>query len=129
MRQEKVASHKEQKKNRKKIIKRQKPIFRLAVTAIVVAVVALVSWFSVSVYKNVKATKEANRETVTTEWNVTDYDNYQTQLQAYVSDSDEDADASASSSATSDEAASSSSAAEETASSSAESVVSSTSAE
>ncbi|MEE0956112.1 MAG: hypothetical protein U0L49_09935 [Eubacterium sp.] len=98
MSQEKVDYYKEQKKNRKKIMKQEKIRTRLEITAIVVAVVALVSWFSVSVYKNVKATKEANRETVTTQWDVSDYDKYQTQLQAYISDSDEDADSTSASS-------------------------------
>lgn len=109
MSQEKVDYYKEQKKNRKKIMKHEKRMFRLEITAVVVAVVALVSWFSVSVYKNVKANKEANQTAVTTQWNVTDYDNYQTQLQAYIDDNSSDEDADSTSDSSADSAASSTS--------------------
>ena len=62
MSQKKVDYYKEQKANRKSIMKREKLLFRLEITAIVVVLVGLIAWFSVSVYQNASATADANKE-------------------------------------------------------------------
>ena len=66
MSQKKVDQYKEQKANRKALMKKEKMMLRLEVGAIVVVLVALIGWFGYSVYDNAQATAEANKEAVTT---------------------------------------------------------------
>lgn len=76
MSQEKVDRYKKEKANREKIMRRERWITRLEVTAFVVVLAALIGWFSVAVYQNSVAEKKANRTTETTTMNVTDIQNY-----------------------------------------------------
>ena len=65
MSQEKVDRYKKEKANREKIMRRERWITRLEVTAFVVVLVALIGWFSMAVYQNSVAEKKANRTTET----------------------------------------------------------------
>ena len=69
MSQEKVDRYKKEKANREKIMRRERWITRLEVTAFVVVLATLIGWFSV-------AEKKANRTKETTTMNVTDIQNY-----------------------------------------------------
>ena len=51
MSQEKVDRYKKEKANREKIMRRERWITRLEVTAFVVVLAALIGWFSVAVYQ------------------------------------------------------------------------------
>ena len=99
MSQEKVDRYKKEKANREKIMRRERWITRLEVTAFVVVLVALIGWFSMAVYQNSVAEKKANRTTETTTMNVTDIQNYLSETNTTSSDStdestDDTADAS-----------------------------------
>ena len=76
MSQEKADRYKKEKANREKIMRRERWITRLEVTAFVVVLATLIGWFSVAVYQNSVAEKKANRTTETTTMNVTDIQNY-----------------------------------------------------
>ena len=76
MSQEKVDLYKKEKANREKIMRRERWITRLEVTAFVVVLATLIGWFSVAVYQNSVAEKKANRTKETTTMNVTDIQNY-----------------------------------------------------
>ena len=52
MSQEKVDRYKKEKANREKIMRRERWITRLEVTAFVVVLATLIGWFSVAVYQN-----------------------------------------------------------------------------
>lgn len=104
MSQEKVDRYKKEKANREKIMRRERWITRLEVTAFVVVLAALIGWFSVAVYQNSVAEKKANRTTETTTMNVTDIQNYLSETNTTSSDStDESTDDAADASDTSSE--------------------------
>lgn len=79
MSQEKVDRYKEEKAHRQQIIRRKKIVTRLEISAIVIVLVGLVTWFSMAVYQNVKAEAEANAETVTTTLYLSDIEDYLTE--------------------------------------------------
>ena len=93
MSQEKVDRYKKEKANREKIMRRERWITRLEVTAFVVVLAALIGWFSVAVYQNSVAEKKANRTTETPTMNVTDIQNYLTNTNTSSDSDDEDTDA------------------------------------
>lgn len=93
MSQEKVDRYKKEKANREKIMRRERWITRLEVTAFVVVLAALIGWFSLAVYQNSVAEKKANRTTETTTMNVTDIQNYLTNTNTSSDSDDEDTDA------------------------------------
>lgn len=104
MSQEKVDRYKKEKANREKIMRRERWITRLEVTAFVVVLAALIGWFSMAVYQNSVAEKKANRTTETTTMNVTDIQNYLSVTNTTSSDStDESTDDAADASDTSSE--------------------------
>ena len=104
MSQEKVDRYKKEKGNREKIMRRERWITRLEVTAFVVVLAALIGWFSMAVYQNSVAEKKANRTTETTTMNVTDIQNYLSETNTTSSDStDESTDDAADASDTSSE--------------------------
>lgn len=104
MSQEKVDRYKKEKANREKIMRRERWITRLEVTAFVVVLATLIGWFSVAVYQNSVAEKKANRTTETTTMNVTDIQNYLSETNTTSSDStDESTDDAADASDTSSE--------------------------
>ena len=104
MSQEKVDRYKKEKANREKIMRRERWITRLEVTAFVVVLAALIGWFSMAVYQNSVAEKKANRTTETTTMNVTDIQNYLSETNKTSSDStDESTDDAADASDTSSE--------------------------
>ncbi len=104
MSQEKVDRYKKEKANREKIMRRERWITRLEVTAFVVVLAALIGWFSMAVYQNSVAEKKANRTTETTTMNVTDIQNYLSETNTTSSDStDESTDDAADASDTSSE--------------------------
>ena len=90
MSQEKVDRYKKEKANREKIMRRERWITRLEVTAFVVVLAALIGWFSMAVYQNSAAEKKANRTTETTTMNVTDIQNYLSETNTTSSDSTAD---------------------------------------
>lgn len=104
MSQEKVDRYKKEKANREKIMRRERWITRLEVTAFVVVLATLIGWFSVAVYQNSVAEKKANRTKETTTMNVTDIQNYLSETNTTSSDStDESTDDAADASDTSSE--------------------------
>lgn len=104
MSQEKVDRYKKEKANREKIMRRERWITRLEVTAFVVVLATLIGWFSMAVYQNSVAEKKANRTTETTTMNVTDIQNYLSETNTTSSDStDESTDDAADASDTSSE--------------------------
>ena len=76
MSQEKVDRYKKEKANRQKIMKREKWMTRLEITAFAVVLAGLVGWFSLAVYNNSKAEKAASETAQTTTMNVTDIQKY-----------------------------------------------------
>ncbi|MEE1114238.1 MAG: hypothetical protein UHN88_04090 [Eubacterium sp.] len=83
MSQEKVNAYKEEKRNRKKIMKREKITRALGIIAALVVVVAAVVWFSMAVYSNAKANAAANTANVTTEMDLTGMNDYSNYLSSY----------------------------------------------
>ena len=55
MSQEKVDFHKEQKRNRRKIMRKEKAMRRLEITVLIVVLAALIGWFSYLVYRNIQS--------------------------------------------------------------------------
>ena len=84
MSQEKVDLYKEEKKNRKKIMRREKIRTRLTVVAVVVVFVFLIGWFSWAVYNNVKNNQATTAKATTTELDLSAIESYTTALNSYV---------------------------------------------
>jgi len=59
MSQKKVDKYKQQKANREKIMKREKLMHRLEMTAVAVVLIALVGWFGFSIYARAQQNKPA----------------------------------------------------------------------
>ncbi|MCR4751404.1 MAG: hypothetical protein K5852_03825 [Eubacterium sp.] len=76
MSQAKVDYHKEQKRNRKQIMKKEKAVRRVEILILIVVLAALIGWFSYLVYGNVKAKSEANAPVVTKEMDLSAWENY-----------------------------------------------------
>ena len=85
MSQEKVDRYKKDKANRQKIMKKEKIIRRLEITAAAVVLVGLIGWFSVAVYKNSQSQAQANAPAVTTSLDVSAIDTYMEGANASVS--------------------------------------------
>ena len=90
MSQEKVDYHKEQKRNRQKIMKKEKRMRRLEITIAVVILAALVVWFGTMVVRN-KTASSGNTGT-TTELNLGSVENYLSDLQALYTDEEAEAE-------------------------------------
>ncbi len=86
MSQEKVDFYKEQKANRKEIMKKQKFRRRLEILVVLVVVVAAVGWFGTSLYRNHKANAAANASAETTVLDLTEVQAFLTDAQNYVDD-------------------------------------------
>lgn len=84
MSQEKVDRYKKEKANRQKIMRREKWMRRLEYTATVLVLGGLIVWFSMAVYSNVKAKQESERVATTTTINVTELQNYLSEISASV---------------------------------------------
>ena len=114
MSQEKVDLYKEEKKNRKKLMRREKIRTRLTVVAVVAVFGILIGWFSWAVYNNVKNNQATTAKATTTELDLSAIESYTTALNSYVTEqktgSDStSADASSATASDSSEAASASS--------------------
>jgi Tfp pilus assembly protein PilE len=123
MSQEKVDLYKEEKKNRKKLMRREKIRTTLTVVAVVAIFGVLIGWFSWAVYNNVKNNQATTAKATTTELDLSAIESYTTALNSYVTEQKTSADST--SADTSSESTSDSS---EAASTSADSSASSTSA-
>lgn len=86
MSQEKVDLYKEEKKNRKKIMRREKIRTRLTVIAVVVVFGFLIGWFSWAVYNNVKNNQATTAKATTTELDLSAIESYTTALNSYVTE-------------------------------------------
>ena len=86
MSQEKVDLYKEEKKNRKKIMRREKIRTRLTVVAVVVVLGFLIGWFSWAVYNNVKNNQATTAKATTTELDLSAIESYTTALNSYVTE-------------------------------------------
>ena len=86
MSQEKVDLYKEEKKNRKKIMRREKIRTRLTVVAVVVVFGFLIGWFSWAVYNNVKNNQATTAKATTTELDLSAIESYTTALNSYVTE-------------------------------------------
>ena len=86
MSQEKVDLYKEEKKNRKKIMRREKIRTRLTVVAVVVVFGLLIGWFSWAVYNNVKNNQATTAKATTTELDLSAIESYTTALNSYVTE-------------------------------------------
>lgn len=76
MSQKKVDQYKKEKANRQQIMKRERMKARIGVTVAALVLIALVGWFGVSVYQNVKATSDAGKPVKTTVLDTSDIDTY-----------------------------------------------------
>lgn len=86
MSQEKVDLYKEEKKNRKKIMRREKIRTRLTVVAVVAVFGILIGWFSWAVYNNVKNNQATTAKATTTELDLSAIESYTTALNSYVTE-------------------------------------------
>lgn len=86
MSQEKVDLYKEEKKNRKKLMRREKIRTRLTVVAVVVVFGFLIGWFSWAVYNNVKNNQATTAKATTTELDLSAIESYTTALNSYVTE-------------------------------------------
>ena len=86
MSQEKVDLYKEEKKNRKKIMRREKIRTRLTVVAVVVVFGFLIGWFSWAVYNNVKNNQATTAKATTTDLDLSAIESYTTALNSYVTE-------------------------------------------
>jgi len=84
MSQEKVDEYKEEKKNRKKLMKKEKFQQRLILTVTVACIAALVVWFCLALYGNAQQDAAENSAAVTTELDLSKIEAYQTDLSNYV---------------------------------------------
>ena len=82
MSQEKVNRYKKEKANRAQIMKKEKRTKVLEITVFIAVLAALVIWFAVAVVQNVQKNAEANAPTVTTELDLTDFEDYVDSLSA-----------------------------------------------
>jgi hypothetical protein len=76
MSQKKVDEYKKQKQNRQQIMRRERRVRRLEITAIVVILAGLISWFSVAVYHQVSEEKKASATAETIDLNLDDIQDY-----------------------------------------------------
>ena len=118
MSQQKVDYHKEQKRNRRQIMRKEKAMRRLEITVLVVILAALVAWFAYLVYRNVQA-KYAAANVTTTEMHLAGWEEYTENLNSLINGEEaaEDAEADVTAEAETEDAA-----AEATAESTAEAV-------
>lgn len=79
MSQAKVDKHKEEKANRRKIMKREKRMHRLEMSAVVLVVALMIGWIGFSVHDKME-NKENTKETVI--FNTDPIQDYLTQLNA-----------------------------------------------
>ncbi|MCI5760472.1 MAG: hypothetical protein MR218_10540 [Eubacterium sp.] len=86
MSQEKVDLYKEEKKNRKKLMRREKIRTRLTVVAVVAVFGILIGWFSWAVYNNVKNNQATTAKATTTELDLSAIESYTTALNSYVTE-------------------------------------------
>ncbi len=86
MSQEKVDLYKEEKKNRKKLMRREKIRTRLTVVAVVAIFGILIGWFSWAVYNNVKNNQATTAKATTTELDLSAIESYTTALNSYVTE-------------------------------------------
>ena len=93
MSQQKVDYHKEQKRNRRKIMRKEKAMRRLEITILVVILAALVGWFSYLVYRNTQS-KYAAANVKTTEMKLAGWENYTNNLDAVIHGEEIEEDAS-----------------------------------
>ncbi|MGN0361314.1 MAG: hypothetical protein ACI4ET_00575 [Bilifractor sp.] len=101
MSQKKVDLYKEEKKNRKKIMKREKIRSILTIVVAVAVFGALIGWFSWAVYNNVKANQDTTANATTTELDLSDIDAYNSSLSEYVANQEAGSTSTASSDAAS----------------------------
>lgn len=83
MSQQKVDYHKEQKRNRRQIMKKEKAMRRLEITILIVVLAALLVWFGYLVYRNVKA-KNAASGANTIEMNLGPWENFTQNLDTLI---------------------------------------------
>jgi hypothetical protein len=76
MSQKKVDEYKKQKQNRQQIMRRERRVRRLEITAIVVILAGLISWFSVAVYHQASEEKKASATAETIDLNLDDIQDY-----------------------------------------------------
>ena len=82
MSQKKVDQYKEEKANRKQIIKKEKRIQRLEEIALSLIGILLVVWIGFSVYNTATTKKDVEETVVTTDLNVTALDDFMGTLDA-----------------------------------------------
>ena len=83
MSQQKVDYHKEQKRNRRQIMKKEKAMRRLEITILIVVLAALLVWFGYLVYRNAKA-KNAASGANTIEMNLAPWENFTQNLDTLI---------------------------------------------
>ena len=89
MSQQKVDYHKEQKRNRRQIMAREKRIKRIEITIAVVILAAIVIWFCYLLYRNAQAKNEPVVPAVTKEMDLGAWEDYNEGLDALVNGEEE----------------------------------------
>ncbi|MCF0146587.1 MAG: hypothetical protein HUJ73_08385 [Eubacterium sp.] len=82
MSQKKVDYRKEQKYNRKEIMKKEKVVRRVQIIVVIAILAALVGWFSVLVVQSKKSSQPSSASV--TNISVDAFDEFQSQVSAYV---------------------------------------------
>ncbi len=78
----KVEQYKEYKKNKAKILKREKIMRRIELSAIIVVCAAFIGWFGFSIYRTAtKSSTDSTSKVTATEVNLNDYLEYTSKLQ------------------------------------------------
>ena len=90
MSQAKVDYYKEQKKNRREIMRKEKSRKRLEITALIVILAAVIGWFGYMVYQNVTASAAASGDR--TELDLTALEEYMNNLEGMVAGEEEEAE-------------------------------------
>jgi predicted negative regulator of RcsB-dependent stress response len=86
MSQKKVDQYKNEKKNRKEIMRKEKTTARIEILVAVLIFAALIGWFGFSVYQKSQIDKAANAEAVTTSLDLSAMDEFETTLNEYTTE-------------------------------------------
>lgn len=80
MSQKKVEEYKQMKKRRQQVMRRERLIRRAEIGGLAIVVIALVAWFSVSVFRQVKSDSITSGKAAVNYIDATEIQNYMTEL-------------------------------------------------
>ena len=92
MSQQKVDYHKEQKRNRRQIMAKEKRIRRLEITLLIVILAAVIIWFCYLLYSKAQADNAANIPVETNDLDLSAWEDYTNELDAMINSGSEAAE-------------------------------------